>query len=126
MPECGRARTAALGDEPGEAAALVRALPAPEARPTALGQRQRRADAILTGDPYQPGALAKNGEILAWPGRSWRSAPAGREESKSEALLVRVPEPAPLRVAPLMQIAIELIHGGQASDDVSETRGNLT
>ena len=87
---------------------------------------QRRADAILTGDPYQPGALAKNGEILAWPGRSWRSAPAGREESKSEALLVRVPEPAPLRVAPLMQIAIELIHGGQASDDVSETTGNLT
>ena len=125
VSEHGRARTAALGDERGEAAAVVRALPAPEARPTALGQRQRRGHSILTGDAHQPGACAKDREIPARLGRSRRPAAAGRQKSEMRALLVRVSKPTPLRVAPLLQVAIELIHGRQASDDVSETRGNF-
>lgn len=68
---------------------------------------------------------------MSWrdfPGRG-RSTTAGREESEPWTFLERVPEPPTLRIAELLQVAIELIHGRQPATDrsrVPKTTGNFS
>jgi len=82
----------------------------------------------LAIQPGQTRALADDRERMTRrvvPGRGW-STTAVREESEPWTFLERVPEPATLRVMDLARVAGDLFHPRQASQDVSETTGNLT
>jgi hypothetical protein len=143
MLQRGRARTAAFRGEGGETAALVRALPAPQRRASALSERERGSDALLARDAYEARAAADLAHRVGRTPRR-RSAPARGQEPEPGALLVRMPEPTAVRLALVIartedsgighRRSSPLPSGEDTNDsmfdrlfiDVPETTGNVT
>jgi hypothetical protein len=117
-------RATTLWRERAEPAALVRTLPAPQARPAAAAEFHCGREASLTGDAQQPRALADDAQLVAAVPLWWPSATRGKEP-KARAFLVRVPQPAAVGVATHVGIAEDLIHARHVSPDVSKTTWNL-
>src|SRR5712692_5722446 len=118
-------RAAPLRDQCGQTAARVRALPAPETR-SAAARSEPSDDALFARDPQRPRSGADDAEVARQLLPLGRPAAAGCEEPKAGAFLVRVPEPATMRIAELLGAAEDLIHDPDASGGVSRTTRNLT
>jgi hypothetical protein len=128
MLELGLSWAAGLGRKRRKTAAGVRGLPAKQAAATASAQTQRRDEAVLTQQPDQSDALADDGEVVTRTSGKRRPTAASGEEPEPWTFLVRVPKPSTMRVAELLQIAVELIHAAETATDrsrVPETTRNF-
>ena len=117
-----------LGHQGAEAAPLVRRLPAEQAATAAAAQRQGRDEALLAHDPDQPRTLTHQVQVAAARIRARRPTAAGRQKAEARTLLERVPQPAAVGIATLLEIAIQLIHAAQVAANrsrVPETTGNF-
>jgi hypothetical protein len=126
--ERSHARAVRLRRERGEPASLVRRLPAEQA-PAAATQGECRDQALLAHRSDQPGSLADDREVGLHRISRGRAPASRREEPEPRTFLVRMTEPAPLGIAELLQIAIELIHAAQGvviRSRVPETTGNFS
>src|SRR5258708_23622876 len=105
-------------------------MPAEQAAPPALPTREDRLDAFLAGLAEQSGAGPDDGEVDATNTVPRRPSAPGRQEPKAGPFLIRVPQPAALRVSALVRVVRpNLIHDADlalASFLVPETTGNLT
>jgi hypothetical protein len=109
-----------------EAALRVRSVPAPQRGTAAQTQLQRGGDALLASDAQQARTLAHDREDARARLVLGRPTAAGRQESESRTLLVRMPKPAPVGIALVAMRNSNLVHGRDGSRDVSKTTGNLT
>src|SRR5712692_288665 len=128
--EGGMPRTTALGHECAKTAPGVRGLPAEEAAATALSVREDRLHPFLAHESQQSRAGTHDRELAARAVAGRRSSAARREETETWSLLIRVPEPATVRVADLVDVVCpDFVHAAQAAlltRSVPETTGNLS
>ena len=95
----GMPRAAPLGPQRGQATALVRGLPAEEAGPAAMTQLERRHHALVAHDAHELRALAHRREVVAWRHLARRPSTTGCEEAEPRSFLVRMPQPAAVRIS---------------------------
>jgi len=99
MPDPWSARPAPLGHERWQAAALVRGLPAEQARPNAAAEREGRVHSLLAPEAQQPRSLAHDVELAtALPVTRWLPPRVARKR-KPDPFLVRVRQPTAVRIA---------------------------
>src|SRR5712691_949184 len=107
-------RPATLRHERGKTAGGLRRLPAEKAAPAATAGRERGGHTLLTQQSHQTRALADHRQLRTVLAVSRRPASASRQEPEARTFLVRVPEPAPVRIAKQRGVAREdLIHTSQ-------------